>query len=221
MAERGSDAVAEESRATTRNRENTRARLRQAAAEVFAEVGMDGASVEAICERAGFTRGAFYSNFETKDELFLELCMNVAREQLQSVRERISELTEGEGPDLTPAEAATAIVRVLDTPREDRDSVLLMGEIRVRAMRDPRIGRTFLENEQDMVREVAQMIQDLAAAKGLSLRIDAEDAARLVTIAWEGASVRGVINGLKGEELAALRAEEVGRVATALVEPRA
>jgi len=47
----------------TRSRENTRARLLEAAAQVFAEAGLDGASVEAVCERAGFTRGAFYSNF--------------------------------------------------------------------------------------------------------------------------------------------------------------
>ena len=53
----------------TRSRENTRARLLEAAAQVFAEAGLDGASVEAVCERAGFTRGAFYSNFESKDEL--------------------------------------------------------------------------------------------------------------------------------------------------------
>ena len=42
----------------TRSRENTRARLLDAAAQVFAEVGLDGASVEAVCDRAGFTRGA-------------------------------------------------------------------------------------------------------------------------------------------------------------------
>ena len=72
------DAVA----ATTRRREATRQKLLDAAAQVFAEVGLDAASVEAICERAGFTRGAFYSNFETKDELFLELVGNVARERV-------------------------------------------------------------------------------------------------------------------------------------------
>ncbi len=64
--------------ATSRRREATRQKLLDAAAQVFAEEGLDAASVEAICERAGFTRGAFYSNFETKDELFLELAGRVA-----------------------------------------------------------------------------------------------------------------------------------------------
>jgi AcrR family transcriptional regulator len=51
----------------------TRAALLDAAAEVFVERGFQGASVEAIAARAGFTRGAFYSNFASKDELFAEL----------------------------------------------------------------------------------------------------------------------------------------------------
>jgi AcrR family transcriptional regulator len=51
----------------------TRAALLDAAGAVFVERGFQGASVEAIAERAGFTRGAFYSNFSSKDELFAEL----------------------------------------------------------------------------------------------------------------------------------------------------
>ncbi len=50
-------------------REETRRRLFEGAETVFAEQGIGGASVEAIAEAAGFTRGAFYSNFASKDEL--------------------------------------------------------------------------------------------------------------------------------------------------------
>jgi AcrR family transcriptional regulator len=51
----------------------TRAALLDAAVEVFIERGLQGATIEAISERAGYTRGAFYSNFSTKEELFVEL----------------------------------------------------------------------------------------------------------------------------------------------------
>lgn len=51
----------------------TRRRLLDAAAEVFLERGFQGASVEEISAEAGFTRGAFYSNFASKEELFVEL----------------------------------------------------------------------------------------------------------------------------------------------------
>ena len=51
----------------------TRAALVDAAGEVFLEQGFGGASVEEVCARAGFTRGAFYSNFASKEELLTEL----------------------------------------------------------------------------------------------------------------------------------------------------
>jgi AcrR family transcriptional regulator len=51
----------------------TRRRLLDAAERVFLRKGLQGSSVEAIAAEAGFTRGAFYSNFESKDELFIEL----------------------------------------------------------------------------------------------------------------------------------------------------
>src|SRR5918995_5988854 len=103
------DAVA----VTSRRREATRQKLLDAAAQVFAEVGLDAASVEAVCERAGFTRGAFYSNFETKDELFLELAGNVARERVQAVRSRVGELERQGAFDHAPANALQIIQQVL------------------------------------------------------------------------------------------------------------
>ena len=51
----------------------TRERLLAAAAEVFAEHGFGGASLDAIAHRAGYTRGAVYSNFADKTELLLAL----------------------------------------------------------------------------------------------------------------------------------------------------
>jgi AcrR family transcriptional regulator len=54
-------------------REETRARLFEAAADVFAEHGIGAATIEQIASAAGFTRGAFYSNFDSKDELLLAM----------------------------------------------------------------------------------------------------------------------------------------------------
>lgn len=51
----------------------TRTRLLDAAAEEFAAHGFAGASIDAITARAGYSRGAFYSNFASKADLLLEL----------------------------------------------------------------------------------------------------------------------------------------------------
>jgi AcrR family transcriptional regulator len=60
-------------RRVTKRRAETRQRLLEAAQLVFAEEGFGRASVEDVCERAGYTRGAFYSNFSSLDELFLAM----------------------------------------------------------------------------------------------------------------------------------------------------
>jgi len=62
------------SRARTRpTRDDTRDKLFEAAARVFEDDGIGGASIEAIAAAAGFTRGAFYSNFKSKDELIIAM----------------------------------------------------------------------------------------------------------------------------------------------------
>ena len=62
------------SRVRTRpTRDETRDKLFEAAARVFEEQGIGGASIEAIAAAAGFTRGAFYSNFASKDELIIAM----------------------------------------------------------------------------------------------------------------------------------------------------
>ena len=62
------------SRVRTRpTRDDTCEKLFEAAARVFEEQGIGGASIEAIAATAGFTRGAFYSNFASKDELIIAM----------------------------------------------------------------------------------------------------------------------------------------------------
>jgi AcrR family transcriptional regulator len=75
------------SRPRTRpTRDETRQRLFAAAADVFASRGIGGASIEAIAEAAGFTRGAFYSNFASKDDLIIEMLADHA--ELSAERNR-------------------------------------------------------------------------------------------------------------------------------------
>ena len=62
------------SRLRTRpTRDETRDKLFEAAARVFEDHGIGGASIEAIAAAAGFSRGAFYSNFASKDELIIAM----------------------------------------------------------------------------------------------------------------------------------------------------
>ena len=202
----------------TRSRENTRARLLEAAAQVFAEVGLDGASVEAVCERAGFTRGAFYSNFESKDELFLMLAASVSEVRVNAVRTRVEELTAA-GALVEGCDPIDLVQQIMELGGDDRLGVMLLSEIRIRALRDARFGEAYLAQEREMVSSIAQIVDDIISAGLLRLRLPAEIAARMLMIIWEGMTVRGAMAGQDDAELRLSGGGELGRLVQLLIEP--
>ncbi len=52
---------------------HTRSRLMSSAAAVFADRGLERGSIDEVAERAGYTKGAFYANFASKEQLFLAM----------------------------------------------------------------------------------------------------------------------------------------------------
>jgi len=80
-----------------RRRAMTRDHLLAAAAEVFAQRGYHSATIDEVAEAAGFTKGAVYSNFSSKEDLFLALAQR-RQEQLISAFEAAAR------PDLEPLE---------------------------------------------------------------------------------------------------------------------
>jgi AcrR family transcriptional regulator len=70
----------------TQRRQQTRARLLEAAGQVFARRGFHAATLDEVAEAAGYTKGAVYSNFATKDELFLALLDERVAAQLQQLQ---------------------------------------------------------------------------------------------------------------------------------------
>ncbi|WP_246159848.1 TetR/AcrR family transcriptional regulator [Microbacterium rhizomatis] len=195
-------------------RERTRQRLLDAAAEVFAEEGLDAASVEAICERAGFTRGAFYSNFESKDELFFELATRVSNEKLSAVTARLREL---EASTDRPTHPAEIVGRLLDFETDDRLGVLILSEIRNHSLRDATLSASYLAWEDAMSARVARVIEDVARSSGLAPRMSADELARLFLMTWESASQRAVMMGLDNEALCAAVSDRMRALAEALV----
>jgi AcrR family transcriptional regulator len=154
------------SRERTRpTREETRQRIFEAAAGVFAEHGVAGATIEQIAAAAGFTRGAFYSNFAGKDELAVAMLEDHLSRS--STHNRALLDTHGE-PD--------AFVRALraDEGREDdplHRNPLLQVELMLYAARTPELrpalGRR-LATMRSLVGEIAA--STVAAARpGLDL----------------------------------------------------
>jgi AcrR family transcriptional regulator len=72
---------------TRPTRDDTREKLFEAAARVFEDQGIGGASIEAIAAAAGFTRGAFYSNFKSKDELIIAMLEDHVEQSILRIRD--------------------------------------------------------------------------------------------------------------------------------------
>jgi AcrR family transcriptional regulator len=71
-------------------REETRQRLFAAAAEVFEARGIGGATIDAVVEAAGFSRGAFYSNFGSKDDLIIAMLEDHVEQSIRRNQELLS-----------------------------------------------------------------------------------------------------------------------------------
>jgi AcrR family transcriptional regulator len=143
-------------RVRRRPRAETRRELLDAAARVFAREGFHAASVEAVSEEAGFSRGALYSNFNDKEDLFLALWEERIERRRRELRE-IMHSAGGPGEGLAPAGE-----NVMDVLGRERDWFMLYFEFALHAARDPAFARRF-----ERVRE--QGLADLAAgiAEGL------------------------------------------------------
>ncbi|MFD0887042.1 TetR/AcrR family transcriptional regulator [Streptosporangium algeriense] len=75
------------------SRAETRRKLLTAASELFAERGVNGTSIEQIAERAGYTRGAFYGNFDGKHELVVALLTRRAEREREEMAEMLGQAT--------------------------------------------------------------------------------------------------------------------------------
>ncbi|WZH35135.1 MAG: helix-turn-helix domain containing protein [Microbacterium enclense] len=202
--------------APSRRREATRTRLLDAATEMFAEVGIDAASVEAICERAGFTRGAFYSNFASKEELFLALCARSAETTIAAVRDRVASIEDrglhGSG------DVKNLVQEVLEAAGDDRLDVLLGAETRLQALRNPEFAKEYLALNQGLGESVTQLVGDIAAARGLSLRIPVEVATDLLLSVWISSSETALLTSSSPDAARSELAERLAQIVGLILE---
>ena len=112
--------------------ETTRRKLLDAALRVFARDGFEAARIEDIAAESGHTRGAFYANFDSKEELFFALLEKRATEHLVDLQQRLEKCS-----SLTDR---LRMLRAFYLERAtDRQSVLLTLEFKLFALRHPKM----------------------------------------------------------------------------------
>lgn len=168
-------------------RAQTRARLLKAAGTVFAERGYDGASLDDVAVAAGLTKGAVYSSFASKEELFYALMRDRIRERLELVTKAVER--QATVRDIA-RDAGGALAELISTQAEWH---LLFIEFWARAVRDPELRDEFARERRSARGVIASLLQEQAADANIELPAPAEQLA---------VAVLALANGIAIEQLA-------------------
>lgn len=182
-------AVEETTRRVTRRRVRTRANLLDAAFAVFAAKGFGRVSIEEVCEAAGYSRGAFYSNFDSLDELFFALY----QQRADLIADQVAGALALDGPGL---DVPAAVDRVTEVLLLDRDWLLVKTDFLVHAARAPEVARTLLEHRSRLRRAIAdRLARTRGHAELPAVLVDVEGAAHAVVAAYDGVTVQLLLDG--------------------------
>jgi len=149
------------------SRDQTRQRLLDAAQSIFLSKGFVAASVEDIAEQAGYTRGAFYSNFGSKSELFLQL-LKRDHENVMADMRAIFEAGE------TRQQMEARVLDYYSTHYRENDCFLLWMEGKLQAARDPDFRVGFIACLRELRAATTEYIRQFSALVGTPLPLPAE-----------------------------------------------
>ena len=153
-------------------KERTRSDLVAAAREVFMRRGFHGASLEEISEQAGYTKGAVYSNFSGKDELFLAVLDDHAASRARAYGDAWPEASTFDGSLRAVAKEITGGAQA------DPRWVPALIEFWTHASRDEALRRDVCARHERNLDFIASLLRDLAARHGVSFRIPVSEVAR-------------------------------------------
>lgn len=189
------------------SREESQARTREllmrSAARCFARLGFDGAAVDEIAETAGFSRGAFYSNFADKDEIFLALLQRHLDRDISDFEQILST---SDGFEVLADKVAARYRELGDNP----DWCLLMAEFQLRVSRADRRDDAFAQAYAAYRTTLSRLIEQAFAKFGRTASLTpAEIAVTLIALSHglaleRAASKNAIPMALTGQAMKAL-----------------
>jgi TetR/AcrR family transcriptional regulator, transcriptional repressor of aconitase len=143
------------------SRAQTRAILIAEGRKHFLLYGLGGAVAEKIAEDAGYSRGALYSNFDGKEELFLAVIQQEQALHLNFLRSLLNEEPSGKKRLKKMRDAIADLMT-------DHDWIVLRAEFEVGALRSERIRQSFVEVHRQQLRDGSELIRDLLQSPGVT-----------------------------------------------------
>ena len=173
-----------------RRRQHTRDVLLDAAAEVFAARGFEGASLDEIAETAGYTRGAIYKHFGDKAEMFMAVNERLNERMLEAFRDIAD-------PAVPPSEVDLAAVAKTwrSTLSPDPRTQALGAEFNLYLLRNPEARARVAGQRRHVAETIAGFIDEMAARTGFRTRIPSLTIARIVLASTSGIEISAVLDG--------------------------
>lgn len=162
-----------------RRRDVTRERLLDTAYEEFRQRGYLNTTIKGICARAGYTRGAFYSNFQTKEELFEALYFRANRKQSAQIADAVLSAiadAEANGGAIDMAGVVSGALRTV--PFGAGDEVEWFGmvlELRGASVHHAESRRVLRQAEEDLFQQLQTMSEGALARTGTQLALPIRD----------------------------------------------
>ncbi len=166
----------------------TRARLLESATAVFADKGMARGSIDDVAEHAGFTKGAFYANFASKEELFLALL----DEHFADVLERVDLAISGDDDLLDQArEGAASFMRFIAA---DPDWERLFFDFSAHAMRNEGFRAELVDRRRALRAGIATLLQRRVDQLGIEPPVPVPDIAMMVFAMADGIALQRLLD---------------------------
>jgi AcrR family transcriptional regulator len=138
--------------------------LLDAAKRIFAQDGFEAARLEDIAAGAGYTRGAFYANFKSKEDIFFALFEEWARERIESITRDLRRHSD-------PNEKLGALRTHYAELAKDRRLVLISMEFKLFALRHPEAHTRLRSRHRRIRASFGELFAELMGALGKTIPI--------------------------------------------------
>jgi AcrR family transcriptional regulator len=170
------------------SRAQTRATLIAVGRKHFIRYGLGGAVAEKIAEDAGYSRGALYSNFDGKEELFLAVIREDQELRMQGFHSMFKEEPSAKERLRKMRDAIADLVT-------DPDWIVLRAEFESGALRNERMRQTFVEVHRQQVRDGGNLIRKLARSSEIRLEVKPNEFIMIILNLTHGLAVTQKILG--------------------------
>lgn len=163
----------------------------EAAAEIVQERGLAAATVEAVCARAGYTRGAFYSNFESMDELLFALFQQRAEVVAEHLSQRFDDVSPGAGA----AGVEQVVAQVLQALPLNRQWYQVSTEMTALALRRPEAAVALQEHRGRLRQFLADQLTSALQRLGREPLASVQELTDAVMAMYEGTLAQAHLDG--------------------------